>query len=369
MKILSFHPFSLFANGGGNRILRRLYQGREAQVTSLVVEGVTPGLPKGNITEVAVYAFPITRWWMKWRLRNLAIWLRQRLFRGFTIRKIQRAAKTIQYDVLHVVNHGVFSAALCHSQFLNGKQLWVSFHDHFSTSHSAVDDTRQLWRRADRRLVISAEMGNEYARLFGNMNFEIITDGVMPEEVSQAAKDVATPCKIYFAGLLHLHYMPLFEVLANTLDSLSRGGHSFKLILRGTQQLRFLNGRLFETEYRPVTLNDAELKAELDAADLLYLPIKFTTPDFYRYSLSTKMVGYLGAPGSILYHGPKDSAACHLLDKSNAAVCCTTLNADELAECIKLVLSRQVQVSQNAKQLARLQFDLPAIQKRFWQQQ
>ena len=37
MKILSFHLFSLYSNGGGSRILRRLYQGRESQVISFVV--------------------------------------------------------------------------------------------------------------------------------------------------------------------------------------------------------------------------------------------------------------------------------------------------------------------------------------------
>jgi hypothetical protein len=38
LKLLTYQPFSLYSNGGGNRILRRLFKGREADVISLVIE-------------------------------------------------------------------------------------------------------------------------------------------------------------------------------------------------------------------------------------------------------------------------------------------------------------------------------------------
>jgi hypothetical protein len=113
-------------------------------------------------------------------------------------------------------------------------------------------------------------------------------------------------------------------------------------------------------------LEDAVLKKDLDAASILYLPIKFSDPDFYRYSLSTKMVGYLGAPGSILYHGPHDSAAGHLLKETRSAVSCTSLDANEMVISILRLINEKGAIAANAKELARTMFNLELIQQRFW---
>ena len=244
--------------------------------------------------------------------------------------------------------------------------MWVSFHDHFLSTNTPRKDTDVLWNNANRRLVISDELGIEYQNLFGNKPYEIITDGVSADEVSKPSATIGNPVMIYFAGMLHLHYMPLFNVLAEALELLNKQGLAFKLILRGTQQLEFLRNRSFEIEYRPVTLDDTELKEEMETASILYLPMKFTTSDFYLYSLSTKMVGYLGSPGTILYHGPIDSAACRLLQKENAAVCCGSLEIAELVESINSILAGQNDFSANAKLLAKSKFNLNKIQQKFW---
>ncbi|MFA6087891.1 hypothetical protein [Mucilaginibacter sp.] len=367
MKILSFHPFSLYSNGGGNRILRRLYEGRENDVTTLVVEASAIKPHNGSIKETIVYATPVIQPWARWKLRNLLIWLRNKAFKPYTTNKIRRAAARISYDVLHVVDHGPFATALCTDEFCTKENLWVSFHDHFLTTHGTFEDSSLLWNMAKRRLVISNELGMEYQKLFGEKDYEIITDGVAEKEMSETVTSGQLPVVVYFAGLLHIDYISLFNVLANALDELSKQGYSFKLVLRGTQQIPFLQNRLFATEYRPVTLNDAELKQELDASTILYLPIKFTQPYFYLYSLSTKMVGYLGAAGAILYHGPADSAACHLLQKNKAAVCNTQLAVNELSEDMLNLIANKTTIAANAKLLAKERFNLAEIQKQFWQ--
>jgi len=91
-------------------------------------------------------------------------------------------------------------------------------------------------------------------------------------------------------------------------------------------------------------------------------------PDFYLYSLSTKMVGYLGASGSTLYHGPADSAACNLLRETQSAVCCNSLNIEDLIQSILQMVEGNMNVSVHAKQLATSMFDLEQIQSRFWQE-
>ncbi|HEY4196056.1 MAG TPA: glycosyltransferase [Mucilaginibacter sp.] len=369
MRIISFQPGSLYQNGGAARVLRRLFMGRESQVFSIGIVYQKLNVKEGNITEKLVGAFPLQRKWMRWHLRTAINWLRENLFISLTIRNIRKVARENKYDVIHIVNHGPFSLALLNKGYDEDKKLWVSFHDHFSTSNSPKADTEKLWNRADRRLVISEELGMEYQRLFGNRAFEIITDGLFPGEVSAPKNfDGSDPIIIYFAGLLHIDYYPLFELLAAALDDLTRKGMQFKLVLRGTQALNFLNNRSFGVEYKLDFVSDEEIKCELDSASILYLPIKFSQPDFYLYSLSTKMVGYLGASGTVLYHGPADSAAGNLLQKDGAAVCCNSLVKDDLIRSIYRIIDGDSKYSQNAKELALTQFNFKTIQQRFWQE-
>jgi hypothetical protein len=368
MKILSYQSFSLYSNGGGSRILRRLFKGRENSVYSLTIEqGYYKQAPAGPIEEKIIPAIPLRRPWMKWKSRDVATWIRENPLKQFTINKIRREANAIPCDVIHIMSCGPWSTALCDDPVLSKKPLWISVHDHYATTQCPFKDAQRLWNLADRRLMISPELGKEYQKLFGYKEFELITDGVLAGENSPPAETKKPPHVIYFAGLLHIEYLDLFKTMADTLDVLTKQGYSFKVVLRGTQRLNFMKDRDFEIEYRPVVLDDQELKKDLDAASILYLPIKFVTPDFYLYSLSTKMVGYLGASGSMLYHGPGDSAACHLLQQSAAAVCCTSINTDDLAKSILSLVEGTTNVSANAKKLAQNQFNLKLIQDRFWQ--
>lgn len=368
MKILSYQSFSLYANGGGNRILRRLYQGHETDVFSLAIEAGHYRHITGAIPEKIVPAIPLRRPWMKWRSRDVATWIREKPLKQYTIKRIRQEARAIDCDVIHIMSCGPWSTALCNEDILANKALWISVHDHFATTQCPFNDAARLWNRANRRLVISPELGNEYQHLFGRLPYELITDGLLRNEISAPAEALQAPYVIYFAGLLHIEYIPLFKVLADALDILSKRGHSFNLVLRGTQQLPFLKDRCFKTTYIPFTLDNATLKKDLDAASILYLPIKFVDPDFYRFSLSTKMVGYLGAPGSILYHGPHDSAAGRLLLETGSAVCCTSPDVNEMIKSILQLINEKNTISLNAKELARNRFSLERIQKCFWQE-
>jgi hypothetical protein len=367
MKILSHHPFSLYNNSGGGRILRRLYEGNESQVSSLTIGAKRSAPVIGDIEEKVVYLRPFFRSWMPGKVRNWVGWMRAYGFRSINEKKIRKAAAKIQFDVLHLVDHGWFSSILCDDSLLSGRILWVSFHDHFLTTGSTFSNTNKLWNNANRRLVISNEMGNEYNRLFGHKSFEIITDGVLINEISEPITEYPSIIKVYFAGSLHASYLPLFEVLANSLDILSKEGLKIKLILRGTPFMKFLDQSSFEVEYRPFTTDNDELKQELDTSTILYLPIKFQPANFYLYSLSTKMVGYLGARGSILYHGPDDSAAINLLNEHKSAVSCYTLNTADMVDSLRNILSVYGKVSYNAKSLAKNHFDFQKIKGRFWE--
>ena len=365
MKILSFQSCSLYENGGQSRVLRRLYKGHENDVISVVVNYFPANSESGPIQEKFIEVFPEIKSWMRWKVRNFVIWLRLHFFFYFTKRSIQNVVSKVECDVFHVIDQGMYSASICESNLLKGKKLWVSFYDHFSLVSNSKN-TKELWLKADRRLLISQELGDTYKKSFGNLEFELITDGVSKEEISNPKSLNETPT-IYFAGLLHVDYYPLFSVLADALDSLADDGYSFNLILRGTQQVGFLKDRKFNVEYRANFVSDDEIKKEIDSADILYLPIKFTSPEFYLYSLSTKLISYLGGAGRILYHGPYDSAACNLLSSNNASVNCTTLLVSDMINSVLNVLNDDCIVSRNAKKLAYDKFDFSKIQNRFWE--
>jgi hypothetical protein len=205
----------------------------------------------------------------------------------------------------------------------------------------------------------------KYAEEFGNKDFEIITDGLLEHEISEPRRKNKNTITIYFGGLLHYHYIPLFKVLEDVLNTIAEQGIKINFILRGVSFTLFKNN-LFNVEYRNDFVSDTEIQKELNEADILYLPIKFNNPEFYLYSLSTKMIGYLGAPGIILYHGPADSAACKLLNEENAAVCCTSMEATDMRNALFALINDAEGVSANAKRLARGRFELEAIQRSFW---
>ena len=364
MKILSIQPASLYQNGGMGRLLRRLYKGHEKDIIGLYIN-TNSSIKKGEINEISISAFPIHRPWMRWKFRDLFIWMRESLFCNLTKYKLKRTVSKTQFDVLHIINYGPFFGILCDEKLLINKQLWTSFHDHFLLC-SSYNDVQKLWNLSNRRLMISKELGEEYQRIFGFKEFELITDGVSQEEISMPKEINKNQINIYFSGLLHLDYYPLFKVLIEALDLLTVEGYSFKLIIRGTQKIKFLKPEKIEIDYRINFISDEEIKKELDMADILYLPIKFTKPNFYLYSLSTKMISYLGAAGKILYHGPFNSAACNLLQENHAAISCVSLDVEEMVNKLKEIINADKKLSINAKELAKSKFELESIQKTFW---
>lgn len=364
MKLLSFQPCSLYQNGGCGRVLRRLYEGREQDVISIAYYDYYYETIKGDIPEVKLTLFPLRRKWMRWKLRNLNSFFQRNLFASYNKKQILKTALSLDVDVLHIVDQGILLSCLCEPWSRKDKQLWISFHDHY-TQVSSYENTKVLWENADRRFVISRELGDYYQAIFSNKPFEIITDGVKPEEISIPKRIESDIITLYFGGLLHYHYQELFKSLITALNNYP-DNLKFKLIIRGTEPLKSLNAGKILIEYRNDFVSDEEIKNEIDAADILYLPIKFTSPEFYKYSLSTKMIGYLSAPGTILYHGPEDSALCKLLCEHKAAVCCTSLQIDNIEKCLLKIFEGDLSYSKNSKELINKKFLLEQQHKKFW---
>jgi hypothetical protein len=109
------------------------------------------------------------------------------------------------------------------------------------------------------------------------------------------------------------------------------------------------------------------LQSEAAAADLLYLPLPFGRAhrDFVKFSLSTKLVTYLGTGRPILYHGPGESAAARLLIEHDAAIIVDSPHADDLAEGLDRGLGEARSLGANALALARSDFSFGQVRERF----
>jgi len=366
MRVLTHQPFSIHAIGGGARILRRLFEGREKEVVSLCLKCSSHTSTTGPFVECEVAAFPVRRRWHRRLPGKIFDFARNRVFREATIAKVRRAAALENFDVLHVVAHGRFNSTFCDPASRAGKPLWVSFHDHWIPGADNPDEIGRLWRAADRRFVISGELGGKYSNDFGSADWTILSDGVADSEFQNPRSHHGKTLNLYFGGMLHVDYYPLFEAMAYALESLAEQGWLPVMTLRGTQRLPFMQGRRFETRQLPATLSDDELRTDHQQADILYLPIGFSMPHFYLHSLSTKMVGYLAAPGAILFHGPLDSAAARLLRGADAAAFTDSLKPEPLANAIVQAASQSFHFSSHAKSLAQERFHLAEMRARFW---
>jgi hypothetical protein len=231
-----------------------------------------------------------------------------------------------------------------------------------------VNRLARSWQAADQRYVISERMGAEYGQRYGARDYAVVTDGldVIAEQPRPIARDAL---RLYFMGAFHLSYRPNLDALVRTLlsDSVAHRWPDRFLTLRC--------GQVSDYEFDPRApvavlpfADEASISADLEDANVLYLPLPFGPEhrDFARLSLSTKLVTYLGSGIPILCHGPADSAAARLLAEHDAGVVVDTLEASAIVAGLSQILDRGPELAANALALARSQFRAQTMLDRFW---
>lgn len=254
--------------------------------------------------------------------------------------------------------------------------LFLTIHDDFHymmRGHPFLTQmenaTRCAWRDAKAVFVISEEMGREYACRFGDREFRIVTDGLT--RVSEALqRRPERSLRLYFMGLFHYSYN---ANLRSVLDAMAivRSSHpewDISVTCRSNSiSCPLMNGDV-PVHVLPFA-SEGELEKDMLSADLLYQPLPMAefAAKFAKFSLSTKMITYLGSGLPILYHGPEDAAAFRLLERHHAAQLCTTLDPHVIACNLLDALSQRESIVANALKLARSQFMLKNQQQKFWQ--
>jgi glycosyltransferase involved in cell wall biosynthesis len=255
-----------------------------------------------------------------------------------------------------------------------GLPFFLSVHDElaynlqaFPYRERAVRHLETVWRDADARFVISEAMGEEYNRRYGTRPFSIVTDGVRDVAAAPAARP-AHRLRVYFMGSVHLAYEANFHALIHALERLQAQAPALEVsfTLRGGCPFDLPDTSV------PVTRlgwgTQADVERDMADADLLYFPLPFEEEfeAFVRYSLSTKMVSYLGSGLPILFHGPSVSAAGTLLSTHDAGLLAPTLCPDALAETLSTPRASLDARTRNALRLADAQFRIEEQRHRFW---
>jgi hypothetical protein len=367
--LVSIQSFGLASPGGGPRILRALFRDPPMPVVD-VVTTVTPP-PAGPHRETHLALRPrlptdgsrFNHWGdgVETALAPLAV----RRLRGAL--RIHRAA------AMHAVTHSPsFWPALQAARSL-GIPTVLTVHDDLRyllrdapLRGQALRRLGQAWAMADERIVIAEAMGREYSARYGERPYTVVTDGLSEEDLHEPR--VRGGLNVYFAGLFHRGYTGNLARLLAALDLVAARtpGAAPALTARsGTLPGPF--GSATPVHVLPFG-PESVVQQDLETADLLYLPLMFGDEyrDMTEFSLSTKLVTYLGSGIPILYHGPPRGAAYELLAANDAAILATSTEPARIAESLVTAPGRGHTVVANALSLARREFMLDQQRARFW---
>jgi glycosyltransferase involved in cell wall biosynthesis len=373
--ILFVQPFGLGSPGGGSRILRALLENAPAKWLSVAATPFPPPTsPFGK--EIHIPGRPyfgrlertrFSHWFTK-----LDGWAGVRLEL-----RLNHIIKQERIKAIHAVAHGCWDTLAAYRVAkLNGLPFFLTVHDDPAYSlrghplrEKLLTEIVECWREAKARFVISEEMGQELCRRWGKRDYHLVTDGLV-EIAPQPRPQPPNRLSVYFMGLLHISYEPNFIALQEALHLVSENDHGMevRLMLRGAM-LRH------EAMVQPELVcslpfaKEEEVHSDLENVELLYQPLAIE-PESHAmnaFSLSTKMITYLGSGLPILFHGPVDSAAGKLLGQNRAAFVCDSNEPSQLAKIlIQAFGSERNEVVSSALKLANRQFLLRDLRDRFW---
>ena len=359
-------PFSLGWAGGGARILRALTAHAPFAWRSICT---SPAKPKSWRDELHLRSRPS---WGKIEHSRMAAFPKATMrffaqnFRG----RLRRCCQQLKARAVHAVPHSGTDFAVA-QQVARDLSLpfFLSLHDDLAYTSGSLSKKREsamqsAWREADACFVISNALGQEYCRRYGERSFTVVTDG-LTSLGSMRALSRPGKLRIYFMGLFHMSYERNLRAL---LEGLAQSGLNASVTLRCEHVRREVLAGFENVTVLPFA-DEAQVQRDLEFADLLYMPMPFGAEhqNFARYSLSTKMVTYVGSALPVLYHGPRTSAAYDLLEKNRAAIFLTTLEPAEIAATLAKVDEKErAAVARNALALGRREFMLENQIQKFW---
>jgi glycosyltransferase involved in cell wall biosynthesis len=362
-KILFVQPFSLGSAGGGARILRALLERAPFAWQSICT---SPERPKAWGNEVYLHSRPAWGRIEHSRLATIPKFTAP-FFAPIFRRRLKELCMKLGARAIHAVPHAGLDFAQVHAVARElALPFFVSLHDDIAYTAASAGRRkhrelamREAWCNASARFVISEALGREYCERYGARDYHVVTDGLSDLTPARVDTD-SSELRIYFMGLFHMAYERNLRALLEGVGIFERQHPSISVRL--TCRCEYIRPQVVAGAKAVTVLpfaNEAQVRRDMESADLLYMPIPFGAAHekFARYSLSTKMVTYAGSGVPILYHGPANSAAYNLLGGNNAAVLLTSLAPDEIAQTLAgLTGQARADIAVNALALAERQF-------------
>ena len=371
--IVFVQPFGLNSPGGGSRILRALLEDAPVAFLSICT---SPQAPPPTTVGQELY-LPIRPYLGRietTRFSNVANIFYFPLGGIFRYR-LTGICRKIKATAIHAIAHDLtFWYAYQVAQKLK-LPYYLSVHDDLKYAlqgsllfKEGMNKIAEAWKGAEGRFVISDELGKEYSRRYGQKAYVIVTDGLDKVPTKPQIRPTNS-CRIYFMGLFHISYKVNFNAFLQALEILQklRPDWHFALTCRcGLISPELLTDR-FPVTWLPFA-SEQEVIRDMEQADMVYLPLPFGQEYeyFVRYSLSTKMITYLGSGLPILYHGPVKAAASQMLAQHQAAILIHSLDPHCIAETLIREREKTTKFVQNALNLGVEQFLLIEQKKRFW---
>jgi len=375
--IAFIQPFGLADHSGGSRILRGLLEDAPESFLSICAAiHEKKDSPFGTEIQIAPHPrLPIVN---GTRFAPFAYRLIYGPFKKFFAERFEKRLEEAfhKYDVngVHAIPHGSqFWHAFRVAQRLN-LPYHLNVHDDMRYNLKGRPELtelmrrfEQVWREADSCIVISDAMGRRYCEEFGPRDYKIVTDGLTEDMLSPMRARPENRLRMYFMGALHLTYHPNFEQATEALKLISSSTDSVNVsfVLRGSRLP--VNKPAISVEHRPYGTEE-EVRRDFDDVDVLYFPLPFGDKfdSFTRYSMSTKLVTYLGAGLPIVYHGPSYAAAAQLLQNYGAAVIVDAQSANQVADGFMKAHQNREMLVRNALRMAREEFWLKDQRRTFW---
>ncbi len=298
------------------------------------------------------------------------------LWSGSFERRLRRVLKERNVQAIHLLANSYSIVPVHRVATELGIPYFINAHDDLEYASKDYWMLRRMsaalgraWREAAGVFVISNELGEEYNRRFGARDYRVVTDG-LKRVADRPLPRPANSLRLYFMGLFHNSYARNLRAVLDALNILRSQNPDWQISVA-------CRCEVISTPMRggdvPVTVlpyaPESEVERDLLSADVLYQPLPFQQEAraFSRFSMSTKMITYLGSGLPIFYHGPADAAAGVLLKKHEAASVCATLEPETIARELGVALKRREAIVDNALALARSQFMVADQQRRFWE--
>jgi len=372
-KILFVQPFSLGSAGGGARILRALLERAPFAWQSICT---SPERPRAWANEMYLHSRPAWGRIEHSRFATIPKFTAP-FFAPMFRRRLKELCLKLGARAIHAVPHAGLDFAQVHTVARElALPFFISLHDDIAYTAASAGRRehregamRNAWCDASARFVISEALGREYCERYGARDYHVVTDGLSDLTPPQVDTD-SSELRIYFMGLFHMAYERNLRALLDGVGIFEREHPSINVRL--TCRCEHIRSQVVDGAKGVTVLpfaNEAQVRRDMESADLLYMPIPFGAAHekFARYSLSTKMVTYAGSGVPILYHGPANSAAYDLLNRNNAAVLLTSLAPEEIAQALAgLTGQMRADIAANALALAEREFMLVDQARKFW---